>query len=206
MLLEVGKMSLKFALMNPRGGFGRGEQFAAAARGEVGQADYQDVLAAVDAAIERGIADPERLGIGGWSQGGFMSAWAVTQTERFKAAIMGAGVSDWGMMVMTSDVPDFEQELGGSAPWSGETQRRHLELSPITFACNVKTPVLILHGENDARVPLSQATGFRRALRKQGVPVEFVVYPREPHSVAERAHQIDILMRVRRWYNRWLKG
>src|SRR5215472_10167927 len=67
-------------------------------------------------------------------------------------------------------------------------------------------PVLMLHGENDARVPLSQATGFHRALRRQGVPVEFVVYPREPHSVAERAHQLDILKRVRRWYDRWLKG
>ena len=191
---------------NPRGGFGHGEQFAAAARGEVGQADYQDVIAAVDAAIERRIADPARLGIGGWSQGGFMSAWAVTQTTRFKAAVMGAGVTDWGMMVMTSDVPDFELELGGSAPWDGATGRRHLELSPITFVRNVTTPVLILHGENDARVPLSQATGFHRALRRQGVPVEFVVYPREPHGVAERAHQIDILKRVRRWYDRWLKG
>lgn len=191
---------------NPRGGFGHGEQFAAAARGAVGQADYQDVIAAVDAAIDRGIADPERLGIGGWSQGGFMSAWAVTQTGRFKAAVMGAGVSDWGMMVMTSDMPDFEQELGESAPWDGETQRRHLELSPITFARHVTTPVLILHGEKDARVPLSQAIGFHRALRKHGVPVEFVVYPREPHGVAERAHQIDILKRVRRWYDRWLKG
>ena len=191
---------------NPRGGFGHGEQFAAAARGEVGQADYQDVMAAVDAAIARGIADPGRLGIGGWSQGGFMSAWAVTQTTRFKAAVMGAGVSDWGMMVMTSDVPDFELELGGSAPWDGPEQRRHLELSPITFARNVTTPVLILHGENDARVPLSQATGFHRALRRQGVPVEFVIYPREPHGVAERAHQLDILKRVRRWYDHWLKG
>jgi dipeptidyl aminopeptidase/acylaminoacyl peptidase len=191
---------------NPRGGFGRGEQFAAAARGEVGQADYRDVMAAVDAAIARGIADPARLGIGGWSQGGFMSAWAVTQTARFKAAVMGAGVSDWGMMVMTSDVPDFELELGGSAPWDGPAQRRHLELSPITFARNITTPVLILHGENDARVPLSQATGFHRALRRQRVPVEFVVYPREPHGVAERAHQLDILKRVRRWYDRWLKG
>ena len=119
---------------------------------------------------------------------------------------MGAGVSEWGMMVMTSDLPDFEQELGGSAPWDGEAQRRHLELSPITYSRHVTTPVLILHGEKDARVPLSQATGFHRALRKQGVPVEFVVYPRESHSVAERAHQIDILQRVRRWYDRWLQG
>ncbi|MGH2478386.1 MAG: alpha/beta hydrolase family protein, partial [Ktedonobacteraceae bacterium] len=190
---------------NPRGGFGRGEQFAAAARGAVGLDDYQDVMAAVDAAIERGIADPERLAIGGWSQGGFMSAWAVTQTRRFKAAIMGAGVSDWGMMVMTSDVPDFELELGETAPWDGEGQRKHLDLSPITFARNVKTPVLILHGENDARVPLSQATGFHRALRRQGVPVEFVAYPREPHGIAERAHQLDILKRVRSWCDRWLR-
>jgi len=190
---------------NPRGGSGHGEPFAAAARGGVGKADYQDIMASVDAAIERGIADPEKLGIGGWSQGGFMSAWAVTQTQRFKAAIIGAGVSDWGMMVMSSDLPDFEQELGGSAPWDGEEQRRHLELSPITFVKNVKTPVLILHGEKDARVPLSQATGFHRALRRQGVPSVFVTYPREPHVVSERAHQVDILQRVRRWYDRWLR-
>jgi dipeptidyl aminopeptidase/acylaminoacyl peptidase len=190
---------------DPRGGSGHGEQFAAVARGGVGKTDYQDIMAAVDAAIERGIADPEKMGIGGWSQGGFMSAWAITQTQRFKAAIMGAGVSDWGMMVMTSDVPGFEQELGGSAPWDGEEQRRHLELSPITFAKNVKTPVLILHGEKDARVPLSQATGFHRALRSQGVPSIFVTYPREPHVIAERAHQVDILQRVRGWYDRWLR-
>jgi len=190
---------------NPRGGSGHGEPFAAAARGGVGTADYQDIMASVDAAIERGIADPEKLGIGGWSQGGFLSAWAVTQTQRFKAAIMGAGVSDWGMMVMSSDLPDFEQELGGSTPWDGEEQRRHLELSPITFAKNVKTPVLILHGEKDARVPLSQATGFHRALRRQDVPSVFVTYPREPHVISERAHQVDILHRVRRWYDRWLR-
>ncbi len=190
---------------NPRGGSGHGEQFAAAVRGGVGKIDYQDIMASVDSAIERGIADPEKLGIGGWSQGGFMSAWAVTQTQRFKAAIMGAGVSDWGMMVMSSDLPDFEQELGGSAPWDGEEQRRHPELSPITFAKNVKTPVLILHGEKDERVPLSQATGFHRALRRQGVPSVFVTYPREPHVVSERAHQVDILHRVRRWYDRWLR-
>ncbi len=191
---------------NPRGGLGHGEQFAAAARGDVGGADYGDVMAAVDAAIERGIADPDRLGIGGWSQGGFMTAWAVTQTNRFKAGIMGAGVSDWGMMVMTSDLPDFERELGGSAPWEGLGPHQHAKLSPISFAHQVKTPVLILHGENDARVPLSQATGFHRALREQQVPTEFVIYPREPHSISERAHQIDVLRRVRSWYDRWLRA
>ncbi len=191
---------------NPRGGMGHGERFAAAARGDVGGADYGDVMAAVDAAIDRGIADPERLGIGGWSQGGFMTAWAITQTDRFKAAIMGAGVSDWGMMVQTSDVPDFERELGGSAPWEGIGPHQHAKLSPISFARQAKTPVLILHGEKDARVPLSQATGFHRALREYGVPCEFVVYPREPHGIGERAHQIDIQQRVRSWFDRWLRA
>jgi dipeptidyl aminopeptidase/acylaminoacyl peptidase len=191
---------------NPRGGLGHGDQFAAAARGDVGGADYADVMAAVDAAVERGIADPDRLGIGGWSQGGFMTAWAVTQTDRFKAGIMGAGVSDWGMMVMTSDVPDFERELGGSAPWEGPGPHLHAKLSPISFAHRVKTPLLILHGENDARVPLSQAVGFHRALREHQVPTEFVIYPREPHGISERAHQIDLLRRVRSWYDRWLRS
>ncbi|HEX4205392.1 MAG TPA: S9 family peptidase [Ktedonobacteraceae bacterium] len=190
---------------NPRGGLGHGERFAAAARSDVGGADYADVMAAVDAAIERGIADPERLGIGGWSQGGFMTAWAVTQSTRFKAGIMGAGVSDWGMMVMSSDLPDFEKELGGSAPWDGLGPHRHAQLSPISFAQMVKTPVLILHGQNDARVPLSQATGFHRALRAQKVPTELVVYPREPHSISEYHHQVDVLQRVRSWYDRWLQ-
>jgi dipeptidyl aminopeptidase/acylaminoacyl peptidase len=191
-------------LPNPRGGFGHGESFAAAARGDVGGADYGDVMAAVDIAVARGIADPERLGIAGWSQGGFMTAWAVTQSTRFKAGVMGAGVSDWGMMVMTSDVPDFERELGGSAPWDGTGPHRHTALSPITFASAVTTPMLILHGQNDARVPLSQAIGFHRALRERQVASELVVYPREPHAISERAHQIDLLRRVRSWYDRWL--
>lgn len=193
-------------LPNPRGGSGHGETFAAAARGGVGKTDFQDIMDAVDAAIERGIADPTRLGIGGWSHGGFMAAWAITQTRRFKAAVMGAGISDWGMMVMEGEEPDVEQELGGSAPWDGEEQRRHLELSPITYASRIRTPILILHGENDECVPLSQATGFHRALRKLDVPVVLVTYPREPHILAEQAHLLDVLQRVRSWYDRWLQG
>ena len=191
-------------LPNPRGGYGHGEAFAGAVRGAVGQADFGDVMSMVDAAVARGVADPERLGIGGWSQGGYMSAWAVTQTDRFKAAIMGAGVSDWGAMVTTSDVPNFERELGGSVPWDGAGPHPHAALSPISFAKQVKTPVLILHGENDARVPLNQAVGFHRALREQQVTTELVIYPREPHGIGERAHQLDLLRRVRAWYTRWL--
>jgi dipeptidyl aminopeptidase/acylaminoacyl peptidase len=196
-----------YAILMPnyRGGFGHGQQFAGAACGGVGEADFPDILSAVDAAVERGIADPDRLAIGGWSQGGFMSAWAITQTDRFKAAIIGAGVTDWGMMTMTTDVPDFELDLGGSAPWDGAGPHRHVALSPISFARRAKTPSLILHGEKDARVPLTQAIGFHRALRAVGCPSELVIYPREPHGIGGRAHQLDVLRRVRAWIDRWLK-
>jgi len=189
---------------NYRGGMGHGNRFATMARGAVGLGDWGDVLAMTNAAIARGIADGDRLGIGGWSQGGFMTAWAVTQTNRFKAGVMGAGVSDWGMMTHTSDLPTFEHALGGDAPWDGPGPHQFARLSPISFAANVTTPLLILHGKEDARVPYSQAVGFERALRGR-VPVELVGYPREPHGVRERNHQRDILRRVRAWYDRWLK-
>ena len=191
-------------LPNYRGGVGHGHWFATQARGNVGVGDFPDVLSMVDAAIERGIADPERLGIGGWSQGGFMTAWAVGHTTRFKAAVMGAGVSDWNMMTLTSDMPTFESVLGGSRPWDGVGPHRSNEVSPISFASQAETPLLMLHGQNDERVPVSQAIGFERALRERNVPVQLVIYPREPHGVRERAHQRDILRRVLGWYQQWL--
>ncbi|HET7035218.1 MAG TPA: S9 family peptidase [Thermomicrobiaceae bacterium] len=190
---------------NYRGGLGHGNTFAMHARGNVGEGDFPDVLSGVDAAIERGIADPARLGIGGWSQGGFMTAWAVTQTSRFKAGVMGAGVSDWGMMTMTSDMSTFEAALGGDRPWDGPGPHRAAAISPISYAGRAETPLLMLHGKNDERVPVTQAIGFERALRERGVPTQLVVYPREPHGVRERAHQRDILRRVIAWYDRWLK-
>jgi dipeptidyl aminopeptidase/acylaminoacyl peptidase len=189
---------------NPRGGYGHGARFASAARGDVGGADWLDVLAALDAAVERGITDPKRVGIGGWSQGGFMTAWAVTQTDRFRAGIAGAGPTEWGWMAATSDMGRFEAILGGSTPWDGPGPHRHAEVSPLSYARHVTTPLLILHGENDARVPVSQATSFHRALRRLGTPLEMVIYPREPHGIEERNHQIDLMRRVREWYGKHL--
>jgi dipeptidyl aminopeptidase/acylaminoacyl peptidase len=195
-----------YAVLQPnyRGGLGHGEAFAAAARGRVGLEDWQDVLTAVDTAIARGIADPARLGIGGWSQGGFLTAWAVTQTSRFRAAVVGAGVSDWGAMVATSDLPTFEAALAGSRPWDGSGPHPAARISPISFARAARTPTLILHGREDARVPVNQAVGFYRALRDAGCTAELVLYPREPHAFRERAHQLDVLRRVRTWYGRYL--
>ncbi len=191
-------------LPNPRGGLGRGGAFADTVAGAVGQEDWADILAGIDDLAARGIADPDRLGIGGWSQGGFMTAWAVGQTDRFKVGIMGAGVSDWGMMVAESDLPHFEAMLGGSTGWEGPGPHRHDALSPISYVHRVRTPILILHGADDERVPVSQGRFFARGLREYGVPIELVVYPREPHGIRERAHQIDLLNRVRAWTERWM--
>ena len=191
-------------LPNYRGGVGHGNDFAAAARAGMGTVEWDDVMAATDAVVERGIADPARLGIGGWSQGGFLTAWAVTQTDRFAAAVMGAGVSDWGMMAATSDMETFEAQLAGDTPWDGPGPHHYAKGSPISYASRRTTPLLILHGADDSRVPASQAVAFHRALRDQDAPVELVTYPREPHGIAERRHQEDLMRRVREWFDRWL--
>ena len=133
-----------------------------------------------------------------------MAAWAITQTGRFGAAVMGAGVADWGMQVGVGELGRAEAVLGGSFGWEGPGPHRHDQLSPVSYAANVTTPVLILHGEEDTNVPLGQAIHFHRALRHFGVEHEFVVYPREGHGLDERAHQLDALRRIRAWYDRWL--
>jgi dipeptidyl aminopeptidase/acylaminoacyl peptidase len=191
-------------LPNPRGGMGHGQAFAEAVLNTVGNDDYLDIMAGVDMLIEEGIADPERLGCGGWSQGGFMTAWIVGQTDRFKAGVMGAGISDWGMMIATSDIPTYENLMGGGNPHESAGPHSFDRQSPISYVHNASTPTLIVHGENDERVPVSQAIFFHRGLRAYGVPVELVTYPREPHGIQERNHQLDLLTRVSDWYRRWI--
>ncbi|OZJ01526.1 hypothetical protein BZG36_05652 [Bifiguratus adelaidae] len=197
MLAQRGYLIL---MPNYRGSSGRGEPFASLVRGHVGEGDWEDCNSMVDVAIERGLADPSRLGLGGWSQGGFLTAWAVSQTTRFKAAVMGAGVSDWSMMTSTSDMESFELECTGSAPWDGLEKRTDIKHSPLSYMTHPTTPTLILHGREDERVPYSQATAFHRALIARNVPVKLVAYPREPHGVQERNHQLDILSRVVNWF------
>lgn len=192
-------------LPNPRGGEGHGHAFAASVAGAVGMQEWTDITSGIDLLIADGIADPDRLGIGGWSHGGFMAAWAVGQTSRFKAAVMGAGISDWGMLVATGEWGIWDAALGGSCGWEAPGPHRHDQLSPISYASKISTPVLILHGEDDTNVPVGQATYFHRALRRFGVEHEFVVYPREGHSILERTHQIDVLRRTRAWFDRWLR-
>ncbi|MFI9809440.1 S9 family peptidase [Streptomyces sp. NPDC052301] len=191
-------------LPNPRGGSGHGHEFAAVAAGAVGGDEWTDILSGIDLLVAEGVADPERLGISGWSHGGFMAAWAIGRTVRFKAAVMGAGISDWGMQAGTGDDGILDAALGGSTGWNGPGPHIHDRNSPISYVSRIRTPVLILHGEQDTNVPLGQAVHFHRALRHFGVEHEFVVYPREGHGLHERAHQLDALRRTRAWYDRWL--
>jgi dipeptidyl aminopeptidase/acylaminoacyl peptidase len=189
---------------NPRGGKGHGPEFAAMVSRAVGQDEWTDTLTGIDALVADGVADPARLGIAGWSHGGFMAAWAVTHTDRFRAAVMGAGIADWAMQVGAGELGRTEADLVGSLGWEGPGPHRHDELSPISYAAKATTPVLILHGEKDTNVPVGQAMYFHRALSQFGVEHELVVYPRENHSFTERAHQIDVLERTRSWFTRWL--
>ncbi|EMF02130.1 S9 family peptidase [Streptomyces mobaraensis NBRC 13819 = DSM 40847] len=191
-------------LPNPRGGSGHGHEFAAVVAGAVGGDEWTDILAGIDMLIAEGVADPERLGISGWSHGGFMAAWAIGRTGRFKAAMMGAGIRDWGMQAGTGEWGIMDAALGGSTGWNGPGPHLHDRNSPISYASRIRTPVLILHGEEDTNVPLGQAVHFHRALRHFGVEHELVVYPREGHGLHERAHQLDALRRIRAWYDRWL--
>ncbi|WP_035858547.1 S9 family peptidase [Kitasatospora cheerisanensis] len=191
-------------LPNPRGSSGRGHAFAATVAGRVGGEEWTDVLDGIDLLVAEGVADPERLGIAGWSHGGFLAAWAVARSDRFKAAVTGAGISDWGAQAGTGDWGILDAALGGSTGWDGPGPHVHDRNSPLAYASAIRTPVLILHGEEDTNVPLGQAVHFHRALRHFGVEHEFVVYPREGHGLEERAHQLDALRRTRDWFDRCL--
>jgi dienelactone hydrolase len=196
-------------LPNPRGGVGHGRDFAAAvvrsAGGTVGGADWSDIVTGIDLLIAEGVADPDRLGIGGASYGGFMAAWAIGQTNRFKAALMIAGISDWGTLLATGEFGAMDAALSGSCGWEGTGPHPHDQVSPISFASKVRTPVLIVHGQDDTNVPVGQAIYFHRALRWFGAEHELVIYPREGHRLVERNHQLDLLWRMRSWFGRWLR-
>jgi dipeptidyl aminopeptidase/acylaminoacyl peptidase len=187
---------------NIRGSWGRGLAFADAVIYDMGGKDFQDLLYGVDYLVERGLVHGNRVAIAGGSYGGFMAAWAVTQTTRFKAAIMSAGVSDFHSFHAQSRISDWDIRFLGGNPL--EHPQLYRERSPITYAAQVKTPTLIIHGENDHDVPINQSHAFYRALREKNVPVEFVTYPREGHGLSEHAHRKDCEERILRWLERSL--
>ena len=196
-----------YAVLRPniRGGMGRGVAFADAVLGDMGGKDFQDVLAGVDYLIREGRVDGDRVGIMGWSYGGFMSAWAVTQTDRFKAAIMGAGVCDFHSFHAQSNIPDWDMRfLSNEVITPSAHPEIYRERSAITYVQRVTTPTLIVHGENDECVPVNQAYEFYRALCENNVPTELVVYPREGHGLAERDHLRDYQKRAIQWFKKYV--
>lgn len=189
-------------LPNPRGSTGRGTEYMNANASDIGGGEFRDLMTGLDALIERGIADPDRLGIGGWSWGGYMTAWSVTQTSRFKAAVMGAGLPNMISDNYIGDIPSAN--LSYFSESAAHNPEPYWERSAIRYIRNVTTPVLILHGEADDRVHPMQGKEMYVALRTLGVPTEFVTYPREGHGIRERKHQIDLMNRVIGWYDRYL--
>lgn len=179
-----------YSVMQPniRGSSGYGQKFIAANKGDWGGADFKDVMAGVDDLVRRKIADPKRLGIAGWSYGGYMAEWATTQTDRFKVAVCGAGMADLATEFGT------EARSAGDEWYFGTPYENHAGFdrsSPILYIKNAKTPTLILQGEADTTDPISQSQMLYRGLLRYNVPVVFVTYPREPHGLREQKHILD---------------
>ena len=189
-------------LPNPRGSMGFGTEFAEANIGDMGGADLADILAGVDYCVESGIADPDRLGVGGWSYGGYLTSWVVTQTQRFKAAIAGATITNWTSFHGSSTIHQFDQAYYRSDPYNADGI--YTFRSPIYHVREATTPVLFLHGEQDPICPTGQAHEMWRALTELGVDTRLVIYPREGHGPREREHVVDLLERVVAWYTRYV--
>ena len=187
---------------NPRGSGGLGAEFRGANKNDWGGGDYQDLMAGVDHVIELGVADPYRLGVMGWSYGGFMTSWVITHTNRFKVASIGAPVTDLRAFNGVADITSFLPDYFGGEFWQREEVYR--EHSPITHIANATTPSLIQHGQADARVPLSQGTALYRALKRRGVETKMVTYPRAGHSPSEPRQILHVMEGNLEWFKQRL--
>ena len=187
---------------NPRGSTNYGLPFRAANVNDWGGGDFQDLMAGVDAVIQMGVADPNRLAVMGWSYGGYMTNWVITQTNRFKCAAAGAGLSNLISMWGTNDIPStLDDYFEGT---SYEQPDRYIKMSPLAHVANVTTPEMILHGEADIRVPTTQGYEMYHALKRKGVPTEMVVYPRTPHGPQEPKFVLDIMHRHLDWVAKYI--
>ena len=188
---------------NPRGSSGRGEAFSHAIWADWGNLDYEDVNAAVDHVIEQGWADPERLGVGGWSYGGILTNYVITKTTRFHAAVSGSSETEY-RAAYGNDHYQLEWELELGLPW--ENPELYNRLSPISRVHHVTTPTLVLCGEKDWNVPLSQSENLYQSLRRLGVPTQLIIYPGQSHGIRLPSFQKDRYERYVAWFDRFLKS
>jgi dipeptidyl aminopeptidase/acylaminoacyl peptidase len=190
-------------LPNPRGSLGQGEKFTRANVKDLGHGDLRDILAGVDEVLRTEPVDRDRLGIGGWSYGGYMTMWAVTQTGRFRAAVAGAGIANWQSYYGQNGIDQWMIPYFGASVY--DDPAIYARSSPITFIKRVKTPTLMLVGERDLECPLPQSQEFFHALKTLKVPAKLVVYPGEGHAVSRPEHRRDIRRRWVDWFDERLR-
>lgn len=191
---------------NPRGSSGYGADFTFSTRGRWFAEDYEDLMKAVDIVAQRADVDSTRMGVTGGSYGGVMTAWVTAKTDRFKAAQTDRMISNWWSWYGTSDAQGLTEFEFYGTPW--DNPELYDTLSPIRYIRNVKTPTLIVQSEEDHRTPMTDAEQWFVGLRKHGVPVEFVRYPRSTHDLSRTGEPwllVDRLGRLRQWFAHWLQ-
>ena len=188
---------------NPRGSFGRGEEFTQANVRDFGYGDWRDVLAGVDAVLASAPMDPQRLGLTGWSYGGYMTMWGVTQTNRFRAAVAGAGIADWASYYGENSIDQWMIPFFGKSVY--DDPEVYARSAPLTFIKNAKTPTLIIVGDSDGECPTPQSYEFWHALKTLGVETELVVYEREGHMFVKPADVRDVIARMTNWFDTHLQ-
>ena len=188
---------------NPRGSYGQGEAFTRANIKDFGAGDLRDIMTGLDATLARFPIDPERLGVTGWSYGGYMTMWTITQTGRFKAAMAGAGIANWQSYYGQNLIDQWMIPFFGASVYDDPAV--YAKSSPMQFIKNVKTPTLIIVGELDAECPAPQSYEFWHALRTLGVPTELVVYAGEGHRFMKPKNRVDFQDRTVAWFQKYLK-
>jgi acylaminoacyl-peptidase len=190
-------------LPNPRGSYGQGEDFTRANVKDFGGGDLRDMLAGLDATVKRYPIDSARLGVTGWSYGGFMTMWTVTQTNRFGAAVAGAGIANWQSYYGQNLIDQWMIPFFGASVYDDPAV--YEKSSPIRFIKNVKTPTLVIVGERDAECPASQSYEFWHALKTLAVPTKLIIYPGEGHLFIEPKNQADRMDQTVSWFDKYLR-
>jgi dipeptidyl aminopeptidase/acylaminoacyl peptidase len=190
-------------LPNPRGSYGQGEAFTRANVKDFGHGDLRDMLAGVDVVIKKYPIDPARLGVTGWSYGGFMTMWTVTQTNRFRAAVAGAGIANWQSYYGQNLIDQWMIPFFGTSVYDDPAV--YEKSSPIRFIKDVKTPTLVVVGERDAECPASQSYEFWHALKTLGIPTKLIIYPGEGHLFIEPKNQADRMEQTVGWFDKHLR-
>ena len=188
---------------NPRGSFGQGESFTRANIRDFGNGDFKDILAGVDAAVKSAPVDENRLGLTGWSYGGYLTMWGITQTNRFKAAVAGAGIANWQSYYGENQIDRWMIPFFGKSVY--DDPEVYAKSAPIAYIKKAKTPTLILVGDSDGECPTPQSYEFWHALKTIGTETQLVVYEHEGHSFASPAHQRDVITRALTWFNAHLQ-